>query len=724
MSRKRPKVETSPEATPPKRRGATLAVYLVPALLGFLVYVSSLNAEFVWDDYNLIVENHWIKSLHNLKGIFTHDFFNRLGDDVSYGYYRPVVTMTYVLDYAAWGVNAWGYHLTNVLIHVASTLLVTALLLRIGVGSLATGIASALFAVHPIHTENVSWISGRTDLVAFLFCAAAFLLSLMTVQQTRPAIEPPGKKAPEPPPAGPSRLRVAVLTLLACASFALAMLSKEMSVVLIPWVALVALVRDRRPWSTAALRTLPFAAVFATYVIVRFLFLDVAVPDSVEEHTPRAIALSMAPTVVRYLSWMVYRSDLCAYVVNPYVTSLGDLRLPGALLVLAALALVVYSLRKNRVLLLLSLMGAISFAPIVNLVRISGPLDMGNVMAERFCYFPSFPLLGILGLAAVDLARRSTALKATAGVVLAVALALAAHATVRRNADWHDELTFFTKTLAQEPEMPLLLIRLAGAQIRARDLDGANLTLARVMKDAPANAGVLSVLASLHVARHEYDKAIPIMESLLQRDIVLGRMRAQSNLAFLYAATGQQGRAQEIWESMVQAGDDYASVDYNLAEIYRGQGKLDKARELYERAHLERPQDRAYVQQLAAVYRAQKAPARALAVYGELQRLYPNDAPILNNIAAIYEEMGASENALDTYQRSIKLDPNYLMARINCAALFEKLGRCTEAELELREVLSRGRHNEREEQLARLAEQRLFSLPQTCVALASKGAGA
>lgn len=697
----------------PGARGRSLLVYLIPALAAFLVYIGSLDGEFVWDDYNLIVENHWIKSLRNLRGVFTHDFFNRIGDDLSYGYYRPVITSTYTLDYAVWGLDARGYHLTNVLIHVACTLLVTAILLRLSLGLLATGIASLLFAVHPLHTENIAWISGRTDPVAFLFCALAFLLVLLKApERPAPPLAPGGKKekGTEPRPRRISWRNVALVA-AACLMFAAALLAKEMSVVLIPWVGLVSLVRERRLPFRALLDTAPFVMVFGGYAVLRFVLLDVHMPGTIVEHTPRLILLSMGPTIARYLGWMLYRGELSAYVVNPYVESIADPRLALSWIVLGAAALLVYRLRGERLAVILAGMAATSFAPIVNFVRVSGPADMGNVMAERFAYFPSFPILALVGMAGAWLLQhRFAAVRGLAAAALILMIAQQSRATWVRNEEWHDEVTFFSKTMKQQPNMPLVMIRLAGAQIRSGDLEGAAGTLARAEYLAPGNPGALSVKASLYVARREYDKAIPIMEELLGNQVILGRIRAENNLAFLYAATGKQDRARRIWEQMVASNDGYAAVFYNLAEIYRREGDMARARELYEAAFDERPHDKRYAFGLAAVYRALGEPDRALAHYQKVLRLFPGDAAIQNNMAAIHEEMGAMDKALYVYEEAIAADPDYLLARVNYAAALEKVGRVPEAEVQLREVINRAGSDESDQKLRRMAEDRLSSL--------------
>jgi hypothetical protein len=126
-------------------------------------------------------------------------------------YFRPVVVLFFALDHAVYGLHPAGYHLTNLLIVAGTTALVWGIarhMLGPGLGAWA---AAALFAIHPCHAGAADWISGRTDLLAGAFYAAAFFLYLESQRRRATAVP---------------------LFVLALASFALALLSKEMAITL------------------------------------------------------------------------------------------------------------------------------------------------------------------------------------------------------------------------------------------------------------------------------------------------------------------------------------------------------------------------------------------------------------------------------------------------------------------------------------------------------------
>ena len=156
-----------------------IALALAPAL-ALLAYWNSLGGEFVWDDRTLILDGNLGGAWGRLDELFTSNFFYRAEFEPTYGYYRPVTTLSYVLDYWIWGLQPFGYHLTNVLLHASCSVWVGLILMRLEFDSGPAILAALLFAVHPIHTESVAWISGRTDLLAFFFCSFATLTHLAT----------------------------------------------------------------------------------------------------------------------------------------------------------------------------------------------------------------------------------------------------------------------------------------------------------------------------------------------------------------------------------------------------------------------------------------------------------------------------------------------------------------------------------------------------------------
>lgn len=155
--------------------------YALTAAIAFAVYANSLTNEFVFDDESVVVGDPSLTSLSNIPKYFTaqEGFHKVIGR-----YYRPLVSTTYNLDYTLYGLEPFGFHLTNVLIHVINCLLFLKLLFLLfktyqtKTAQLIIFLSAVIFAVLPVHTEAVTWVSGRTDSLAFTFFIASFICYL------------------------------------------------------------------------------------------------------------------------------------------------------------------------------------------------------------------------------------------------------------------------------------------------------------------------------------------------------------------------------------------------------------------------------------------------------------------------------------------------------------------------------------------------------------------
>jgi len=144
----------------------------VLALVVVLLDGGSLAFGFVnWDDELYVVSNPHLLTPDRVRPI-DHLLTRYLG------YPIPVTIATYHLEYRLWGLNPLGYHATNLLLHVVSVCLIFCVGIRLGNGAWPSGLAAALFAVHPITAEPVAWVTGRKDLLAACFCLASLYLLL------------------------------------------------------------------------------------------------------------------------------------------------------------------------------------------------------------------------------------------------------------------------------------------------------------------------------------------------------------------------------------------------------------------------------------------------------------------------------------------------------------------------------------------------------------------
>jgi len=146
---------------------------LLPILISsisFLAYLNTLHHQFVFDDFRVIVNNPYIKDWKYFPTLFNHDYF-KISGELSY---RPLVTASYFTDYALWGLNSFGFHLTNLILHTLNTFIAYLLLSKITRRFNLTVLSCLFFGIHPILTETVNSVGFREDLL----CATFFLLTL------------------------------------------------------------------------------------------------------------------------------------------------------------------------------------------------------------------------------------------------------------------------------------------------------------------------------------------------------------------------------------------------------------------------------------------------------------------------------------------------------------------------------------------------------------------
>ena len=142
---------------------------VIPIILSVVIYWQTLRFDFVtYDDYELVYENSsYLSQLSNIVTSFkTHVFTTHRTESA---YYRPLLLVSYIADYQMWGLNPTGYHRTNLLFHALTVMFLFLLVERLTREKIVALVCSALFAVHPIQTEAVSWVAGRNDVLLGFF---------------------------------------------------------------------------------------------------------------------------------------------------------------------------------------------------------------------------------------------------------------------------------------------------------------------------------------------------------------------------------------------------------------------------------------------------------------------------------------------------------------------------------------------------------------------------
>merc|ERR1719193_499446 len=153
--------------------GGVLQTFII--LVCVSIYWNSLQCGFVFDDMSAIRDNRDLRPHVPLQNLFRNDFWGTpMNKEQSHKSYRPVTVITFRLNYLMHELEPLGYHLVNILLHAGVTLTYHSLCCSL-LSRPAAGVAALLFAVHPVHTEAVTGVVGRAELLASLFFLSALL---------------------------------------------------------------------------------------------------------------------------------------------------------------------------------------------------------------------------------------------------------------------------------------------------------------------------------------------------------------------------------------------------------------------------------------------------------------------------------------------------------------------------------------------------------------------
>ncbi|MGH9397319.1 MAG: tetratricopeptide repeat protein [Terriglobia bacterium] len=636
------------------RDGALLGALI---LVASLPYANSLVNGFVYDDDVQVLRNPLVRSLDHLKLIFTTSVFSYQGGaQGTTNYYRPVMTLGYLLCHEVFGFKAFGFHLANVAINTAVVCLVFFVTRRVFKDRTLAFLAAALFALHPIHTEAVDWIAAVTDLELAIFFLLAFWFFLKL-----------GDAATE---------RKALIQMGMILSFVLALLSKEPAATL-PFLATVyehtcREDRQQTPLRVKAGRYGALWLVLIAYLVIRARVLGLFAPvASRPDMTLGAAVLSALALTGHYIEKLIWPIHLCAAYVFP--ASIGVLLpriLAGlAITVVCALLMIYFWKRERRV-----FFGFVwFFATLAPTLNARWMPDF--VFAERYLYLPSVGFCWVvcwLGLSAARRAAKAGFLWKRAVVAAACILALLMAARiVTRNQDWKNDFIFYTRTLQAAP----------GAVILRNDLgnyywDRGNLAAAAAQWQAafrirPGAVYVLDNLGLLRLSQKRYGEAVVFFERALAA--TKQDESAHVGLGEAYQKMGMRGQAEGELLTAIKLAPLDVRAKISLGELYFDEAKYGEAGEEFKAAIRSLPTLRAYFG-LGLTEWVQGNRVGAESAFKAAQQLDPSDSRTDFMLGLLYGATGRTRDAIREYQAGLKLDPENKLALAALAKLRHKSG--------------------------------------------------
>ena len=508
-----------------KRRFALLAIVIAVAA----IYAPAVRNGFVWDDTALILRDPLIRSWQLIPEGFNHFLFV---DATASNFYRPIQRLTYTIEYGLFMVRPAPYHLTNIALHAGAAMALLffaeTLFLSFAIpprrSLCLASIASFIWAIHPVHSAAVDYVSGRADPLAAVFGFLGCYLALVSLRAEK-------------------RRRLFILAGAGLAFFASA-LSKE-SGLMFPVLSLVLLLALKN--YRAALQ-LGVAAIFvaALYLSLR-LAADHTVPPHFGTEPPLAARpITAARAIAEYTGLLLFPTNL--HMDRSVQNSFGSpadmskaawremQTLAGISLLGCAIIAAIHARKRNPVVFVSLFLTAVSYLPM------SGLFPLNSSVAEHWIYIPS-AFLFLAATAAVSqlleaLPLRPRSVRAL-GAVVVCWVAFLGLRTFVRGFDWRDQRTFLERTIAAGGDSARMLINLGALESGENQLGSARRHLESALRKEPDQPFAVINLAAVAVKENDFAAARQLLDRARQMPLV----EAQAHELLAILESKENGRA-------------------------------------------------------------------------------------------------------------------------------------------------------------------------------------
>ncbi len=620
---------------------------LVPTVL--VIYSPALDAQFLWDDLFLVRRNQLIRS-----PLFCLEAFRQTLFDNASNFYRPTQTLTFIANYWVWGMNPFGFHLASILIHAANAVLLCLVLRQVVRALLPPAVdtrrradwtalvLALLWAVHPVHSAAVAYVSGSADSLAMFCCLSAWLACERALATAHPAAR-----------GGWATLAFVGLMLGLC--------SKEIAGI---WLVIFGMyLFAARPGLGTRRARLVVAASGLLAVLFYLALRHLAPLAAVPPPPPKMPAkwLLMLRALGDYGSLLLYPKEL--FMERQVFAAPGldnaanealylSLALSGVGM-LTAFAAGAWWPGGGRG---LRRAGAVWF--LVGFLPVSNLFALNASVAEHWLYLPSIGFLLFLAGVSVDLPwhrlglpNRAASAPALALLILLPAAALGAR-TWFRTFDWMDETAFYTQTVHDAGDVPRAQVGLAMSLSHQHRTGVAVEMMREVSARYPKVLSLRLNLASALLREGRGAEAKPILE------------KAGAEMI------GHDNNPRET-VAVVDGLDKVATADPTWPERRRAllASALQRNPNLWELVliSLHEPDGRSI------------APEQALAQVGAFADAHWWHAPARFMVGSLEAELGRTAEALVAFRQAARLDVHDDGALAAAAALCVQADRLDEA---------------------------------------------
>jgi tetratricopeptide (TPR) repeat protein len=523
-----------------------------------------------------------------------------------------------------------GYHLLRIMVHVLNAALiymVAAAFLRhkkVEAYSRYALVAAVLFAVHPVQTEPVNWVSSLSDILyTFFFLLAFIFYSSFTKRYWGIAIS---------------------LTF-----FSLSLLTKETAAVFLLFLLAHYYAFNRRSEKISAFarRYMPYILVAGVYLALRTYVIGGVLPTKrIGEFSAVENAMNAVSLFANYVKKLLFPVDLNVYHVFNPARAITEISWIMSFFVFLLYMLALYmSKRKARDVFFLLLWIALPLLPVLY-----APAVGENIFAERYLYLSVAGLTMLLSLGLERLDRLKPHGKVFFTVFMAIAV-IYALGTLKRGQAWKDDLSLWTDTVRKSPA-------------------------AHVPRN---NLGVALEEKGLYEeAVNEYKTAI---------DIAPDYARAHQNLGLVYRKQGRYDEALRELQTALKLKPDYARAHYNIGIVYIKQGLFAEAVEELNTALKIDPGLVEAHNRIGVVYYTDKKYDDAVKKFEDALNIDPDNAKAHYGLGRVHEKRGRYEDAENEYVTALAMAENAVEVRDTLGSLYSRQGRYKEAQGEFLAIL-------------------------------------
>ena len=661
-----PEAGSQPAGGPERWKIAGVCIFL--AVIVWVVFGQTLYHDFVnFDDAKYVYENPIVQKGLTLRGIswaFTHVYASN---------WHPLTWLSHMLDCQLYGLNAGGHHLTNILLHTATVILLFLVLRRMTGFLWRSAFVAAVFAVHPLHVESVAWVAERKDVLSGLF----FMLTLWAyVRYARR-------------PWSPARYGLVVLL------FALGLMCKPMLVTL-PFVLLLLdywplnrlgadaknepvfrlglPIPRRLIWEKLPLLGLTVVSCGIT------LFAQAKALQPLENLSLSLRAGNALISYVAYLGQMFWPSGLA--VLYPLTAKgVGGASVAASLVVLAGISTGVFVLRRRCPYLLTGwLWYLVMLVPVIGIVQVGA-----QARADRYTYLPQIGLYVLLTWAAADFSARLRYRPWVLGSLAAVILAALMGCARAQTAYWRNSETLWTHTLACTSDNAGAHNNLGNALLQKGKMDEAMVQFQKALQINPDYAEAHNNLGTALAQKGKVDEAIAQFQKAMQ--IKPDLAEAHNNLGNALLQKGNVDEAVVQYQKALQIKPDFAEACYNLGKTLLEKGKVDEAMVHFQKALQIKP-DYAEARNGLGNALLQKGNVdEAVVQYLKALQIKPDLAEAHNNLGAALFQQGKVDEAIAQYQRALQINPDLADVQNNLGSALSQQGKVDEAIVHFQKAL-------------------------------------